>query len=295
MDYVSTKEFRKVSNSHKILLESRGYEVHRQLCLDNYLVRNARWKTYWHASKHGVGDVFVKINYGYNVGTNTLYGKKESLLPPYFASYCTQLPGIKYATVIESWEQDSDFGVVYKYETFTNKPIGSLLYDVEHHGQLLQFLKVWSEIPPPDWWNDEFVLNNFALQTYPIPGDTKSAPFGFDLGDNLGVDQNGKIFIYDFEFIQWASPGLQDAYFNYFILGTWRNYFKLLSRKSFVYMMFQRVVSDGNSGNIVHGYRIYRERHLRNNCWHNKTVTYAVLARALQYLASSFASKAQDV
>ncbi len=291
MKFVQTKEFREISDSHKSMLEARNYAVHGQLYLDDHLVRNARWKTYWRASKTGIGDVFVKINYGYDERTNGLYGRKEALLPAYFGSHCAHLTGIKFATVTDSWEENGEFAVVYKFETFSNRPIGSLVYDAVHHEKLLQFLKMWSEIPPPDWWGDEYVLNNFALQKYPLPAGAKTAPFGFDLGDNLGVDQSGNVVIYDFEFIQWAPAGLQDAYFNYFILGTGRNYLKLLFRKGFVGRMFHRVVLFGSKKNIKQGFRIYRERHLRNSSWRYKTSSYALMAMFLLYLASSFESK----
>ena len=209
---VSETEFSQTSESHRLELLNRGYSVERQLHLDDFLIRNRPWKTYWKAGHEVSGDVFVKVNYGYSPDINQIMGHKEAELPGYLASQFNECGLVRFPELVETWRSDTGVFVALAWEEIEKRSGFSILFDAQLGPRLGEVLKIWECIPQPEWWSDAYVLHDFALDGSHGGSPGGLSPFGFDLDDNLGVVEDGSLFIYDLEFLQWSRRDLQTVY-----------------------------------------------------------------------------------
>jgi len=205
--------FEQHSTHHRSVLVAHGYRNVAQSGLSGALVQNQRWKTYWKAKTGSSTRCFIKVNYGYeNPAMNLTIGQKEARLPGWFAPYFEHDSMIAFPEVIDSWEQDGHSYVVFVDQDFEQQSLFSVATLPTLAARVRRFLAVWSQIPEPPWWHPAMEPHDFALQSAAHPSRHPSQPFGFDLDDNIGLDPQGRLFCFDFEFIQWGSPELQRAY-----------------------------------------------------------------------------------
>ena len=223
--------FENVSNGHRLDLERRGYKNIKQCCLDNHLIRNSPWKTYWSADHSQFGNVFIKINYGYDANINSWMGAKEAKLPAYFSAHYKGMDNIAFPLVFDHWDMGKASAVVFQNVQFEKHSLFSLIHDFQQYDLLADLLSIWNTIPPPVWWNSKYVLHDFACHDQMKSQPKVLAPFGFDLDDNIGVDPEGRLYVYDFEFIQWTNYGLQNLFIAHKLLQSRRQIFNSLSGK----------------------------------------------------------------
>lgn len=206
------QSFEAVSARHRSALEYRGYVVERQANLDNHLVRNSPWKTYWLGVHDVHGQVFVKVNYGYSDAINCNMGEKEARLPGHFADRFRDRGRVKFPTVFESWQNADGCFVVFAREELEERSGFGVLMDDAWWREFVELLKIWEDAEPPDWWSSDHVLHDFALDQRYGERSGPTSPFGFDLDDNLAIAGEDNLLLYDFEFIQWSNPYLQSVY-----------------------------------------------------------------------------------
>lgn len=204
--------FRVASDEHRSALAARSYDALQQLTETGPFRGNAPWKTYWKAEHPSHGPVFVKVNYGYDMPVNVAMGQKEAWLPAHFAARFEDFPRVRFPTVVDAWPLGRAFAVVFRQERMSALSLSALASDSAQAASLVEFLCRWATIPPPDWWDERYVLHDFGCHASLQPGPGQLAPFGFDLDENFGVDPGGRLVAHDFEFIQWTSRGLQSAY-----------------------------------------------------------------------------------
>jgi len=198
---------------HRLALDQHGYRDVTQFGLSGSIARNQQWKTYWRATTSGSTRCVIKVNYGYeDPDINLIAGQKEAQLPIWFARHFEQESMIMFPDVIDYWEQDGHSYVVFADQTFTHQSLFSIATRPELATVVRRFLDVWSQIPMPPWWQPAMEIHDFACQAGVVLDPNDAQAFGFDLGDNIGLDSLGRLFFFDFEFIQWASPQLQRAY-----------------------------------------------------------------------------------
>jgi hypothetical protein len=259
---------------HRRALGERGYADVRQMHTEGNLLRNARWKTYWRATHSQFGEVFVKINYGYRGTGNRAMGEKEAWLPGYFASHFAGRP-VAFPRVVDFWQTDGASAVAYEFVEHPIRSLVSLVSDDALRPVLLEFLRTWITIEAPQWWLDDHVINDFGRDGDLPARPSHTAPFGFDLDDNIAIDGQGRLFFYDFEFIQWTTRGLQQIYLALRLLQSKRHALaSLMGRGAAVELIAQ--VPPPERGNVARqALRAYREALRRNGRSYGPSLRWA--------------------
>lgn len=198
------------ADRHRRELLARGYcgceQVHSQ--------HNARWKTYWRLERSDGLTCFAKVNHGYeDAAVNVAMGRKEALLAGYFREFLDQAPGWEVPRIVDHWESACGYFVVSEWLDMKPLPLVSILESPEWTGRLADLLRLLDTIPRPAFWSAGMERHDYACtSSFPPEGDA-TAPFGFDLDDNLfRMDGAGTLVLQDFEFIQWAARGLQGTH-----------------------------------------------------------------------------------
>lgn len=270
------------SACHRSILEKRGYIIERQANLDNHLVRNSPWKTYWLGVHDIHGPVFVKVNYGYSDEINHSMGDKEARLPEYFADRFRGGGRVKFPTVVESWQGADGCFVVFAREDMEERSGFAVLMDESWWREFVELLKAWEAVDQPDWWSNDHVLHDFALDQSYGEEPTQTSPFGFDLDDNLAILGDGKLLLYDFEFIQWSNPFLQSVYMAQKYLTESRKVFvETLRGKGPISMILGNARGRVSRNTVRQGLMVHRSKMERNGEMSPLRRVRGVLARRL--------------
>jgi hypothetical protein len=263
------------SEKHKEELIAHGFEILKQQNLDNYLFRNSPWKTYWKVKAKDESIGFVKVNYGYPTPrVNEIIGKKEALLSEYFSEKLQGEMSLAAPRIIKHWYSKSGYFCVFKWQDLEGQSLQSCLADPNLLEKLVTLLKNLNEIHPPGWWCSDYEVHNFAGKGINLTHPIDMAPFGFDLDDNLAVISDGRLYFYDFEFIQWTPKGLQETYLALKTLFTSRrSLFSFFAKDNPAKVMLRHINGKSNTDLINQASSALWQKLLRNK----KNTIYAWL------------------
>jgi len=170
-----------VSCVHKDDFTLQGFNPVKQLNLDNYLLRNSPWKTYWKIQLPDGKMGFAKVNYGYpNERTNYIMGKKEALLSYYFSKHIKSRRGITVPELVDHWGSKSGYFVVFKWEELRPISLQFCLGNPILIETLSVLLRELNSLPPPRWRSIDYEVHNFAGTNNEMKIRKELAPFGFD-------------------------------------------------------------------------------------------------------------------
>lgn len=234
---VSFRQYEFIAQTHKQVIEQKGFSGVRQLDYKNSVLRKiwrtvrrstwVGWKTYWQADHQAYGNCFIKVSFGHDTlprGQACMDAENEVHLSRYFFGFMETIPGVRTLRPLQHWKTPDALGayyIVYPWmDQIKNIRLSDYLAQAGNRAICASMLRRLSDIPAPEGWSEMRETHNFACTDYRAGPNVFSKPFNIDFFHNLATDGSGNLIFFDLEKYQWSSPGLQEATLALYLLST---------------------------------------------------------------------------
>lgn len=219
----SFAHFDKTSKKHKHNIIQRGYIVNEQLFHTTSVLRRIYrtlfnrpfegWRTYWKAQHRDGRHCFVKVYFGHDdPKVNLISGVKQVKLTRYFSNTLMHVKNVSLPHIEDHWVADDIYFVALSWRNIQTINLCALFKNTKYRLTIYALVEALSRLQPPDWWNRKIETHNFALTNYDIIDSNLNSPFDADFIRNIAIDDDDKIYFYDFEKFQWSKKGLMESH-----------------------------------------------------------------------------------